>query len=119
MDLFMAVEKGCDLFDCVSPTRIARNGAVYTKEGRINLTNEQFRDDSAPLDEGCQCYTCKNYSRAYVAHLFRAKEILAYTLTSIHNVYFIVHMVDGMREAIQSGDFLAYKKDFLNKYYSY
>lgn len=118
MDLFMAVEKGCDLFDCVSPTRIARNGAVYTKEGRINLTNEQFRDDSAPLDKGCKCYTCQSYSRSYIAHLFRAKEILAYTLTSIHNVYFIVHMVDGMRETIKTGDFMAYKKDFLKKYYT-
>ncbi|MCX6702163.1 MAG: tRNA guanosine(34) transglycosylase Tgt [Candidatus Zambryskibacteria bacterium] len=118
MDLFTAVEKGCDLFDCVSPTRIARNGAVYTKKGRINLLNEQFRDDSKSLDENCQCYTCKNYSRAYIAHLFRAKEILAYTLTSIHNIYFIVHMVDGMRETILNGDFMAYKKDFLAKYYT-
>ena len=118
MDLFMAVEKGCDLFDCVSPTRIARNGGVYTKDGRINILNEQFRNDSKGLDEDCGCYTCKNYSRSYVAHLFRAKEILAYTLTSIHNLYFITHMVDAMRETMQSGDFMAYKKDFLNKYYT-
>lgn len=117
IDLFMAVEKGCDLFDCVSPTRIARNGAVYTKSGRINLMNEQFRDDSKSLDENCQCYTCKNYSRAYVAHLFRSKEILAYTLASIHNTYFIVHLVDGMREGILNGNFENYKKDFLGKYY--
>ncbi|MFA5888755.1 MAG: tRNA guanosine(34) transglycosylase Tgt [Candidatus Paceibacterota bacterium] len=117
LDLFMAVEKGCDLFDCVSPTRIARNGGIYTKDGRINLMNEQYRDDSTPLDADCKCYTCKNYSRGYITHLFRAKEILAYTLTSIHNIYFIVHMVDGMRETIQTGDFMAYKKDFLKKYY--
>jgi queuine tRNA-ribosyltransferase len=117
LDLFMAVENGCDLFDCVSPTRIARNGAIYTKEGRINLMNEQFRDDSRPLDEGCQCYTCKNYSRSYVAHLFRTKEILAYTLASIHNLYFIIHMVDGMRETMTNGNFENYKKDFLKSYY--
>jgi len=117
-DLFIAVEKGCDLFDCVSPTRIARNGGVYTKDGRINLMNEQFRDDSKSLDEGCGCYTCKNYSRAYIAHLFRAKEILAYTLTSIHNLYFITHMVDGMRKAMLNGNFENYKKDFLERYYN-
>ena len=118
LDLFMAVEKGCDLFDCVSPTRIARNGGVYTKTGRINLLNEQFRDDSKSLDEDCECYTCQNYSRSYIAHLFRAKEILAYTLTSIHNLYFITHMVDDMRETMMSGDFENYKKDFLKEYYT-
>lgn len=118
LDLFMAVEKGCDLFDCVSPTRIARNGGVYTKEGRVNLLNEKFRDDSTPLDLDCRCYTCKNFSRAYVAHLFRAREILGATLASIHNLYFITHTVDKMRETILSGDFMAYKKDFLEKYYN-
>ncbi|HBD24978.1 MAG: tRNA-guanine(34) transglycosylase [Candidatus Zambryskibacteria bacterium RIFOXYD1_FULL_40_13] len=117
LDLFMAVEKGCDLFDCVSPTRIARNGGIYTKERRINLMNEEFRDDSKPLDENCGCYTCKSYSRAYIAHLFRAKEILAYTLASIHNIYFIVHMVEKMRETMLTGSFDSYKKDFLKKYY--
>ena len=117
-DLFMAVENGCDLFDCVSPTRIARNGNVYTKEGRISLMNTQYRDDSKPIDQGCKCYTCTNYNRAYVAHLFRAKEMLAATLASIHNLHFIINMVDSMRENISSGDFLAYKKDFLGKYYT-
>ncbi|MFZ2621362.1 MAG: tRNA guanosine(34) transglycosylase Tgt [Minisyncoccia bacterium] len=117
-DLFMAVENGCDLFDCVNPTRIARNGGVYTKKGRVNLLNEKFREDSKPLDTDCQCYTCKNFSRTYIAHLFRAKEILAYTLTSIHNLYFITHIVDKMRETILNGDFESYKKDFLNQYYT-
>lgn len=117
-DLFMAVENGCDLFDCVSPTRIARNGNVYTKEGRVSLMNAQYRDDSKPIDLGCKCYTCTNYSRAYVAHLFRAKEMLGATLTSIHNLHFIINMVDIMRENILSGDFMAYKKDFLAKYYT-
>jgi len=117
VDLFVAVENGCDLFDCVSPTRIARNGNVYTKEGRQNLLNQKFRDDTAPIDAGCGCYTCTNYNRAYVAHLFHAKEMLASTLASIHNLYFINSMVDGMREAIKSGDFGTYKKDFLQKYY--
>ncbi len=117
VDLFGAVEKGCDLFDCVSPTRIARNGMVYTQNGRVNILNQKFRDDSSPIDAGCACYSCKNFSRAYVAHLFHAKEILGATLASIHNIYFITHMVDGMRETMQSGDFENYKKDFLEKYY--
>jgi len=117
IDLFGAVENGCDLFDCVSPTRIARNGNVYTKNGRMNLLNAEFRDDSRPIDD-CSCYTCANFSRAYVAHLFRAKEILAATLASIHNLYFLTHMVDGMRETMQTGDFQNYKKDFLKQYYA-
>ena len=117
LDLFMAVEKGCDLFDCVSPTRIARNGMVYTKEGRINLLNEKFRGDLQSLDAGCDCYTCKNFSRAYVAHLFHSKEILGATLASVHNLYFITHIVDTMRETMINGNFDNYKKDFLKKYY--
>lgn len=117
MDLFMAVEKGCDLFDCVSPTRIARNGMFYTQNGRKNLLNQEFRDDLTALDTSCDCYACKNFTRAYVAHLFHAKEILGATLASIHNLYFITHMVDKMRETILSGDFDNYKKDFLSKYY--
>lgn len=115
-DLFMAVEKGCDLFDCVAPTRIARNGGAYTKEGKINLLNQKFREDLGPLEEGCECYACKNFSRSYIAHLHRAKEILAYTLTSIHNIYFLSHMVAGIREAILNNNFERYKNEFLSKY---
>ena len=117
-DLFMAVENGCDLFDCVSPTRVARNGMVYTKNGRINLFNTEFRNDLNPIDD-CGCYSCKNFSRSYIAHLFHAKEILGATLTSIHNIYFLVHMADGMREAIQNDTFDEYKRDFLSTYYNY
>ena len=117
-DLFMAVENGCDLFDCVSPTRVGRNGNVYTTSGRVNITAQKYRDDSAPLDAGCACYTCANFSRAYVAHLFRANEMLAGTLASIHNLHFIIHMVDKMRDFLSTGDFMAYKKDFLAKYYA-
>ncbi len=117
VDLFGAVENGCDLFDCVSPTRVGRNGNVYTTGGRVNIGRAEFREDSSPIDSECQCYTCKNYSRAYVAHLFRANEMLAGTLASIHNLYFIIHMVDKMRQTMLSGDFNSYKKDFLEKYY--
>ncbi|MEI6843066.1 MAG: tRNA guanosine(34) transglycosylase Tgt [bacterium] len=118
VDLFGAVENGCDLFDCVSPTRVGRNGNVYTKNGRVCLMNAEFREDSRPIDEGCGCYTCQNFSRGYVAHLFRAKEMLAGTLASIHNLYFIIHLVDTMRETISNDNFDTYKKDFLEKYYT-
>ncbi len=118
-DLFMAVEKGCDLFDCVAPTRIARNGGFYTKEGKMNLLNQKFREDMESLDFGCECYACKNFSRSYIAHLFHAKEMLGSTLLSIHNIYFISHMVADMREAILNNNFSNYKREFLSKYYSY
>jgi len=115
-DLFMAVENGCDLFDCVAPTRVARNGQVYTKSGKENLLNSKFMEDYTPVDSECACYTCKNYTRAYVAHLFRAKEMFAATLASIHNEHFIVNLVKGMREAILKENFTYYKKEFLEKY---
>ena len=115
-DLFMGVENGVDLFDCVGPTRIARNGTLFTKNGKINLFNAQFVTDFSPVDEGCECYTCKNYTRAYVSHLFRAKEMEAATLSSIHNVYFITDLVAKMREAILEDKFFEFKKSFLNIY---
>ncbi len=115
-DLFGAVENGCDLFDCVAPTRIARTGQVYTRDGKINLMNHSYRTDLGPIDSDCKCYTCKNYTRAYVAHLFRSKEMLAATLASIHNLYFIIHLVDTMRQKILDGGFSEFKKSFLERY---
>ena len=117
MDLFGAVENGCDLFDCVAPTRMARNGGAHTKDGKISLMNAEFRKDFTPVDAECGCYTCKHYTRAYLAHLFRSKEMLAATLLSIHNLYFIIHMVDEMREAIGSDTFFEYKEGYLKRYY--
>lgn len=99
-DLIDAIRSGCDLFDCVAPTRMARNGALHTKKGRINISNAQFKDDFGPIEKGCECYTCKNYTRAYLCHLFRAKEMLAGTLGSIHNLYFINKLVDLERQKI-------------------
>jgi queuine tRNA-ribosyltransferase len=99
-DLVDAIRSGCDLFDCVAPTRMARNGALHTKKGRINISNAQFKDDFGPIEKGCECYTCKNYTRAYLCHLFRAKEMLAGTLGSIHNLYFINKLVDLERQKI-------------------
>lgn len=115
-DLFMGVENGVDLFDCVAPTRNARNGTLYTKDGKINIMNSQFKNDFTPLEEGCGCYTCTHYTRAYVSHLYRAKEMLAGTLGTIHNLYFIIHLVDAMRVSIESEKFSDFKESFLKRY---
>jgi len=117
IDLFEGVERGIDTFDCVSPTRLARNGALYTRKGRINILNAEFAKDFSPIDAECRCPTCTNYSRAYIAHLFRSREILASVLASQHNLYFIVNLVKEIREKIQDGTFLQFKRDFLAKYY--
>lgn len=115
-DLFMGVENGVDFFDCVAPTRMARNGTLYTHTGKINMFNAEHKEAFIPIEENCGCYTCKNYTRAYVAHLFRAKEMLGGTLATIHNLYFIVHLVKGMRNAILEGNFEEYKASFFKKY---
>jgi len=115
-DLFVGVEAGMDTFDCVLASRIARTSAVYTMEGRYNLTNTAYRTDFSPIDEECDCYTCTSYTRAYLNHLFHGKEILAATLATIHNERFIVRLVDQMRAAIINGDFAALKEEFLGRY---
>jgi queuine tRNA-ribosyltransferase len=116
LDLFGAVEKGCDLFDCVIPTRLGRNGTIFTKRGKINIENAEYVTDYGPIDEGCECYACKNYTKAYIAHLFRAKEMLAGTLASAHNLHFIIHLVKGMRQAILDDTFEEYKQNFIAQY---
>lgn len=115
-DLFAGVENGADTFDCVAPTREARTSAVYSPDGRFNVSNGSYKRDFNPIDIECKCYTCANYSRAYLNHLFRAKEILGSTLATIHNLHFIVNLVDRMRASINNGDFLEFKKDFLGRY---
>lgn len=115
-DLFGAVENGCDLFDCVAPTRIGRNGTVHTADGKINMRNAKFTRDFTPVDSACDCYTCKNYTRAYLAHLFRSDEMLAATLASIHNLRFLVSLVEKMRAAILDGTFSTFKENFLKQY---
>jgi queuine tRNA-ribosyltransferase len=115
-DLFEGVENGADTFDCVAPTREARTSAVYSTSGRFNVSGGAYRKDFSPIDDSCQCYTCKNYSRAYLNHLFRSKEILGPTLATIHNVSFIVDLVAKMRSALESGDFPEFKESFLGKY---
>ncbi|MEN9921720.1 MAG: hypothetical protein RLZZ517_698 [Candidatus Parcubacteria bacterium] len=115
-DLFMGVENGCDTFDCVAATRIARNGQVYTHTGKINLMNEKYKEDFTPLDTECDCYTCKNFTKAYLSHLFRGKEMLAGTLATIHNLRFIVRLVDDMRNHLLTDTFEEFKEGFLKKY---
>ncbi len=115
-DLFMAVEHGCDLFDCVAATRVARNGQVYTAHGKMNLFNEKFQDDFTALEADCGCETCKHYTRAYLAHLFRADEMLAATLASVHNLYFLINLVKKMRATLLDGTFFEFKKSWLEKY---
>jgi queuine tRNA-ribosyltransferase len=115
-DLFMGVENGVDLFDCVAPTRNARSGTLYTKNGKINITNAGFTKDFSPIDSECSCYTCTNFTRTYISHLFKGKEMLAGTLATIHNLYFIIHLVSSMRQAILNDNFLELKENFLNSY---
>lgn len=115
-DLLMGVENGVDLFDCVAPTRNGRGGTLYTSRGKINIRNAEFREDLAPVDEGCGCSVCQNYSRAYLCHLYRSHEMLGGTLGSIHNLYFIINLVKKMREAILAGTFPKFKEEFLAKY---
>ena len=117
VDLFAACEVGADTFDCVNPSRVARNAAIYTADGRYNITNSRFRRDFSPLEEGCDCYTCANYSRAYVRHLFKAKEMLANTLATIHNERFTVRLVDQIRSSIRNGDFYEFKGEMLGRFY--
>jgi queuine tRNA-ribosyltransferase len=117
IDFFLGIENGVDTFDCVAPTRQARNGAVYTFDGRVNLHNARFVRDFTPLDPECDCSTCKNYTRAYLSHLFRADEMLAATLASIHNLRFLTRMVDEIRARIEEGGYEEYKTSFLARYY--
>lgn len=117
-DIFAAIEQGVDTFDCVSPTRVGRNGAFYTYEGRKNISGAKYREDFRPLLEGCDCYACQNYSRAYIQHLYRSKEILALTLLSLHNEHFIIKLVDDIRGAITDGSFAILKREWLRRYYA-
>jgi len=112
-DLLNGIALGVDMFDCVLPTRNARNGALLVPTGRLNIRNAQFKEDFTPIQEDCDCYTCSNFTRAYLHHLFRAEELLAYTLATTHNLRFLVRLMDGAREAILKGKFEDYRQQFL------
>ena len=117
-DLFAGIAAGADTFDCVNPSRVARNAAIYTDDGRYNVNTARNRRDFGPLAEGCGCYTCTHYTKAYIHHLFKAKEMLASTLATIHNEYWTVHLVDRIREAMVSGDFEACREETLGRFYA-
>ncbi len=115
-DLFECVARGVDQFDCVLPTRIARNGAVFTHQGRVNLRNARFADDKNPIEVDCQCYTCRTFSLAYLRHLIVAKETLALRLTTLHNLHFMLEIMRRIRQSIVEGAFVDYKRRFLAAY---
>ena len=114
--LFDGIRKGVDMFDCVLPTRIARHGMAMTSHGRLNIKNARFERDFGPLDPECDCYTCRNYSRAYLRHLYKADEMLSSMLLSNHNLHFLVKMMDNIRKSIEEDRFTEYKDDFYRKY---
>ncbi len=115
-DILEAVARGVDLFDCVLPTRVARNGGLLTREGRLNLRNARFAEDPAPVEPGCSCYTCQHFSRAYLRHLFKAGEVLALRLATIHNLHFMLRLMEEVRAHIRAGTLLQFKAAFLARY---
>ena len=117
-DFFTAVENGADTFDCVSPSRVARNAALYTRDGRFNVNTAANRRRFTPVEPDCDCYTCAHYTRAYLHHLFKAQEMLASTLCTIHNERFIIRLVDDIRAGIEAGTFVELKREFLGRYYA-
>jgi len=115
-DILEAVERGVDVFDCVLPTRVARNGGLLTRSGRINIRNARFADDMNPIETECTCYTCQNFSLAYLRHLFKAGEILGPRLATMHNVHFMLRLMSDVRAAIGAERFLEFKSEFLGSY---
>ena len=118
VNIVEAVDRGVDFFDCVYPSRNARHGALYTHKGRLNIKNAKYACDDRPIEEGCQCPACKNYSRAYIRHLMIAGEMLAMRLCVLHNLYFYNHMMEEIRGALDEGDFAGFKKKFISDFES-
>ena len=116
LDLLEGVVRGVDIFDCVLSTRIARHGNAFTRHGKMNLKNLKFREDFTPIEDSCDCYCCKNFTRAYIRHLLQADESLGPRLLSIHNTRFLIKMMEEIREAIKEDRLLEYKDDFISKY---
>jgi len=116
LDMLLAIENGIDTFDCVAPTRIGRNGTLYTYDGRINITNAKYKDDLTPMSDDASWYT-HQFTKSYLSHLFRADEMLAGTLASIHNLKFLTKLVDDARQALCNGTFIEFKNTFINRYY--
>ncbi|MDX9786911.1 MAG: tRNA guanosine(34) transglycosylase Tgt [Desulfobacterales bacterium] len=117
-DLVALVDLGADMFDCVMPTRNARNGQLFTPYGTLNISNALHRLDESPIDAACACYTCRHYSRAYLRHLYMNKELLAYRLNTIHNIYYYTHLMASMRAAIEAGEFTRFRNRFIHDWHS-
>ena len=115
-DLVEAVMQGVDMFDCVMPTRNARNGTLFTSRGKLNIRNAAYMEDKRPVDENCRCYTCANYSRAYLRHLYMARELLAYRLNTIHNLFYYAHLMEGIRRAIEADHVDVFIHNFFEAY---
>ncbi|NLC63768.1 MAG: tRNA guanosine(34) transglycosylase Tgt [Thermoanaerobacterales bacterium] len=115
-DVFQGVLRGIDMFDCVLPTRIARHGTVYTDKGKLTVRNAKYARDFSPIDTECDCYVCKNYTRAYIRHLLNTNEILGIRLTTIHNLYFLLKLLSRIRDSIKADCFEDYKSDFFRKF---
>ena len=115
-DLFEGVERGVDMFDCVHPTRLARHGHAFTKYGKINLRNAKYKEDFTPIDTSCDCKCCQNYTKAYIRHLLVSQETLGQRLLSVHNLRFLIRIMENIRESIKEDRFLEYKKEFMNNY---
>jgi queuine tRNA-ribosyltransferase len=115
-DILEGVSRGIDMFDSVLPTRVARNGGLYTANGRLNIRNSKWKEEKAPLDPTCNCYACRHFSAAYLHHLFRAEELLAFTLATMHNLYFMNNFMKQIRESIEQANFNAFKNIFLTHY---
>ncbi len=116
VSILEAIERGIDMFDCVLPTRIARHGTAMTTSGRVVVKNAKFKEDFSPIDHKCDCYACKNYTRAYIRHLLSANEVFGQRLLSIHNIHFLINLVDNAREAIKRDEFLEFKEKFYLEY---
>lgn len=116
IDILEGIERGIDMFDCVLPTRLARHANASTRYGKINIKNLKYREDFTPIEESCDCYCCKHYTKAYIRHLIIAGEVLGARLLSIHNLRFLIKITEEARVAIEENRFLAYKKDFIEKY---
>ncbi len=117
-DLVEGVWRGIDMFDCVLPTRIARHGTVFVPDGKLTVRNAEFARDFRPIQEGCDCYACRNYTRAYIRHLLKAEEMLGLRLCSIHNLRFLVRLMEEIRASLEAGTFAAYRKEFLHRWHS-
>ena len=117
IDIIENVIRGVDIFDCVAPTRLARHGHFYTMHGKYNIKNSQFKEDFTPLEEKCDCYACKHYTKAYIRHLIRADETFGQRLLSIHNIRFLIRLTEDLREAIKNDTILEYREEFIKSYY--